>query len=238
MNHAAIIRQYLRDRHGEEFVAEAFPFVTISREAGAGGHTLAREILRKLEVLEPGPFSEEWEVFDHKLCLLIAEDKKFGVSFDQLLTEEYRSEVGQVISEMLAQRASRYQLYKRVFEIVRALAMLGKCVIVGRAGMCVAADMPLGVHIRLVAPEEVRIKRMMKMLEIGEKETARKVKEQDRDRRRLVNDFFGKDIGSPLLYDAVFNTDRLAVQEIAETVARMVIQKMARFRSNSLAPGA
>ena len=71
MNHAAVIRQFLRERRGEEFVAESFPFVTISREAGAGGHTLARDILRKLEIVQPGAFSEEWEVFDHKLCAMI-----------------------------------------------------------------------------------------------------------------------------------------------------------------------
>ncbi len=230
MNHAAIIRQYLRERRDEEFVADAYPFVTISREAGAGGHTLAREILRKLEQVQPGDFSEGWEVFDHKLCALIAEDEKLGVSFDQLLTEEYRSEVGQVVQELIEQRAKQYALYTRVFEIVRMLATLGKCVIVGRAGMCVTADMPLGVHVRLVAPEPVRVKRMMKLLDVGEEEALRKMREQDRDRHRLVKDFFGKNIDDPLLYDAVLNTDRLAIPEIAEVVARMVVQKMARFR--------
>ncbi len=230
MNHASVIRQYLRDRRGEEFVAESFPFVTISREAGAGGHTLAREILRKIELARAGAMSEEWEMFDHKLCALIAEDQKLGVSFDQLLTEEYRSEVGQVVNELIEQRSKRYEVYTRMFEIVRILATLGRCVIVGRAGMCVTADMPMGVHIRLVAPEPVRVKRMGKLLETGEEETRRLVREQDQDRRRLAKDFFGKDIEDPMLYDAVFNTDRLAIPEIAELVARMVVQRMARFR--------
>lgn len=236
MNHASIIRQFLRERRGEEFVAEVFPFVTISREAGAGGHTLARDILRRLEALRPGPLSEDWEVFDQKLCLLIAEDEKLGVTFDQLLTEEYRSEVSAVVSEMLAQRAKRYELYKRVFEIIRMLATLGKCVIVGRAGMCVTADMPLGVHVRLVAPESVRVKRMMKLLDVSESEARAKVKQQDRDRQRLVHDFFGKQIDDPLLYDAVFNTDRLAIPEVAEAVARMVLQKMERFKPDAKSP--
>lgn len=235
MNHVAIVKQYLRERGREELVAEGFPFVTISREAGAGGHTLAREILRKLEVKFPGDLSEGWEVFDHKLCVLIAQDEKLGVSFDQLLAEEYRSEVSQVIYEMITQKASRYKAYKRIFEIVRALATLGKCVIVGRAGMCVTQDMPLGVSIRLVAKEETRVKRMMQMLEIKDKEARQKVKEQDRDRRRLIQDFFAKDITDPKLYDAVFNTERLAIPEIAEVVVDMIGQKMARFAADNLA---
>lgn len=238
MNHAAIVRQYLRDRHDEELVVESFPFVTISREAGAGGHVLAREILLKLEQVSPGPFSEGWEMFDYKLCMLIAEDKALGVSFDQLLAEEYRSEVEQLVAEMISQKSSRYRVYKRAFEVVRILASLGKCVIVGRASMCVTADMPLGVHIRLVAPERVRLKRMMKLLEVGEKEAARKMKEQDAARHRLVYDFFGKDVEDPLLYDAVFNTDRMPTSDIAEAVARMVLQRAARLKKKPLAPRA
>jgi len=235
MNHVETVKLFLRSRGREELVAEGYPFVTISREAGAGGHTLAREILRQMEVKFPGELSEGWEVFDHKLCVLIAQDEKLGVSFDQLLAEEYRSEVSQVIYELIAQNASRYKAYKRIFEIVRALATLGKCVIVGRAGMCVTHDLPLGVNIRLVAHEETRVKRMMQMLEVNEKAARQKVKEQDRDRRRLIHDFFAKDITDPKLYDAVFNTERMAIPEIAEVVVDMVGQKMARFRADSLA---
>lgn len=229
INHVALVKQFLRNRSQEELVIDEYPFVTISREAAAGGHTLAREILRRLETKFPGDLAEGWEVFDHKLCLMIAQDEKLGITFDQLLAEEYRSEISQVINEMIAQKAARYRVYKTTFEIVRMLATIGKCVIVGRAGMCITADLPLGVNIRLVANRPVRVKRMMQLLEVGETEASRKVREQDRDRRRLVHDFFGKEITDPLLYDAIFNTDRMATEEIADVVVDMIAQKMARF---------
>lgn len=238
MNHADIVRHFLHDRATEELVTESFPFVTISREAGAGGHTVAREVVRKLEEIRPGAFAEGWEVFDHKLCLLIAEDKKLGISFERLLTEEYRTEVEQVISELLEKRVSSYELYKRIFEVVRTLAVLGKCVIVGRGGMCVTADMPLGVHIRLVAPLNLRVQRMAKMLEVTESEAQRKIKQQDGDRHRLVNDFFGKNIENPRLYDAVFNTETLSVSDIAESIARLVVAKKLRYKKARIAPRA
>ncbi len=233
MNHAKIIREYLRERRGEELVAESYPFVTISREAGAGGHTLAREILRKLENEVSGEAAEGWEVFDQKLCVLIAEDEKLGVSFDQLVTEEYRSEISAAVSEMLAQRARRLETYKRVFEIIRILGTLGKCVIVGRAGMCVTADMPLALHIRLVVPEAVRVKRMMKLLDVGEEEARRVMHQQDQDRHRLVKDFFGKNADDPLLYDAVFNSGRMPISEIAEVVARLIKRKFEHHKNGS-----
>lgn len=233
MNHSKIIREYLRERRGEELVADSYPFVTISREAGAGGHTLAREILRKLEHELSGEAAEGWEVFDQKLCAIIAEDEKLGVSFDQLVTEEYRSEISAAVSEMLAQRARRLETYRRVFEIIRILGTLGKCVIVGRAGMCVTSDMPLGLHIRLIAPESVRVKRMMKLLDVGEDEARRVMHQQDQDRHRLVKDFFGKNADDPFLYDAVFNTGRLPISEVAEVVARLIKQKFDRLKSGS-----
>jgi cytidylate kinase len=229
MNHTAIVKQYLKDRKSSDLVSEGFPFVTISRESGAGGHTLAREILRKVEKRFPGDFSEGWEVFDQKLCAIIAQDEKLGISFDALVDEEYRSEISQVIHEMIHQKASRYVVYKRVFEVVRLLATIGKCVIVGRGGMCVTADMTMGLNIRLVAGPVERLKRMMELMETGESEAVKAMRQQDRDRKRLIRDFFGKDIEDPLLYDAVFNTERLTVEEMAELVVEMMAQKMARF---------
>jgi hypothetical protein len=108
-----------------------FPFVTISRQSGAGGHTLAREIIRRQEMRLPAELAEGWELFDQKLCALIAQDEKIGISFDSLVEEEYRSEISQTIHEMIHQKASRYIVYKRMFEVVRLLATLGKCVVVG-----------------------------------------------------------------------------------------------------------
>lgn len=228
-NHASIIKQYLKDRASVAIQPQGYPFVTISRQAGAGGHTLARNILIKLEALYPKHGCDGWDVFDQKLCALIAQDDKIGYSFDALVTEEYRSEISQVIHELIRQKASRYAAYKRVFEVVRLLATLGKCVIVGRAGMCVTADMPLGVHVRLVASRETRIKNMMQLLETDEISARDAIRKQDRDRRRLVDDFFGKDIEEPGLYDLVINMDRVHSEEAAELIAHMLNQKLARF---------
>lgn len=230
MNHVAIIKQYLKSRQSEELVAEAYPFVTISREAGAGGHTLARDILRKLDGRFPEEFCEGWEVFDQKLCAVIAQDNSIGMTFDALVQEEYRSEATQIIHDLVAQRASRYVAYKRMFEVVRLLATLGKCVIVGRGGMCVTADMPLGVNIRLVADLKTRIRNMAQLLECSEAKAETAVHQGDKDRKRLIHDFFGKDISDPLLYDATFNAERMAIPEIADLVVDMVKQKLHRYQ--------
>jgi hypothetical protein len=89
--------------------------------------------------------------------------------------------------------------------------------------------MAMGVHIRLVASPETRMKRMMEVTEKDESSTEKIMRQQDRDRARLIHDFFGKDINDPILYDAILNTDRFTVEEMADIVIEMMIRKMARF---------
>ena len=102
MDHVTMLKRYLKARGRMNGDLEAGnPFVTISRQAGAGGHTLARDVVRAVEKDLPGELGEGWEVFDHRLCLLIAQDPDLSASFNTLLAEGYRSEISITIEEML-----------------------------------------------------------------------------------------------------------------------------------------
>jgi len=222
MNHSAVVKQFLKDRTTEDGLEKGFPFVTISREAGAGGHTLARQIIRSLEKKFTMDAANEWEVFDQKLCALLAENGETKASFDALVTEEYQSEVRQFVSDLISGQPTQYKLFKRIFEVVRLLGSVGKVVIVGRAGAFVTRDLPRGIHIRLVAREEVRVARMAKMLEVSEDKARKAVRTQDRARTRLVNDYFNCDNTNPVHYHAVFNSERISIPEVADIVADLV----------------
>lgn len=233
MDHASIVRAFLRERRGEEIVFDAYPFITISREAGAGGLSLAKAILNRLEELYAGSFGAGWEIFDRNLVDLIAEDASLHASLEELVHEEYRNSIPRVVSELILQRAELFSSYRKIFEVIRILAAIGKCIIVGRAGAIVAGDLPLGVHIRLVAPPEKRLKRMMELLGTDEAHARVTMLRQDESRRRLVRDFFCKDITDPLLYDAVFNTGKQEMSELADFVARAAKRKMDAYKSRS-----
>ena len=45
MDHLALLKQYIREKEDSDIVSHGFPFVTISRQSGAGGHMLAKAIL-------------------------------------------------------------------------------------------------------------------------------------------------------------------------------------------------
>lgn len=228
MNHVAAVRQFLKDRTTREGLATGYPFVTISRQAGAGGHTLSRQILRSLDRKFSYDLATDWDVFDQKMCALIAEDPASGTTFESLVTEEYHSEVRDFVGDLISGQPRQYKLYKRIFEVVRLLTSIGKVVMVGRAGAFVAADLPYGTHIRLVAREEVRIDRMAKMLDVTEAEARKAVRAQDRARARLVKDYFSADVTDPVHYHAVFNTEKMEIPAIADVVADLVGDQIKR----------
>lgn len=233
MNHLKLIHEYLRDRSSlKDIPPSGHPFITISRQAGAGGHLLAYVLMTDFLKFKDGELFQGWHVFDKDLCEIVAEDPSLQNSMESLVTERYKPALREFIDGLLTGDSSQYRHYKKTFEVVRVLALLGKVIIVGRAGACVTRDMPRGIHIRLAAPEPTRIRWMMKKLQIEKNKAADLVNEQDRDRRRMLRTFFDKDIDDPVLYDAVWNTERTSPHEISAAVIEMM-----RFRAQKQCEG-
>lgn len=224
MNHLKIIHDYLKSKRSlDSFEPGGLPFITISRESGAGGHLLAHVIQSDMGLLcKDDARFEGWHVFDKELCEVVAQDPEIQSSMEELLKEKYRSEYQGFIEELFTGRSVQYKLFKKTFQIVRILSCLGKVIIVGRAGCCVAQDLPGGIHIRLVAPEASRVRWTMKKMKLEKAKATTLIRKEQRERQRMVNDFFGRDISDPTLYDAVFNTAKMDMHEISYAVIDMI----------------
>lgn len=235
MNHAAVINKYLKERRRFDDLFHHYPFLTISREVGAGGHTIAREVIRKLEDRFPQQeMAQGWEVFDQKLCVMILQNTKLKVSFESLVKEEYVSESRQFVMDLLSGRSTQYTMFKKTFGIIRLLCRIGKVVIVGRGGANLTGDLPQGVHVRLVAGFDERVERMAKMLDLPVEKARVQVRDQDRNRSRLVKSYFNRDIADPHLYDAVYNTQTLDIASISDSIVSLIDHKMEMVRSGQI----
>jgi cytidylate kinase len=145
-----------------------------------------------------------------------------------LLSEEYHSETSRMIRDLIAGRDDEFEAYRTLFNIAYMLASLGKTVLVGRGCALVTAHMPMGVHIRLMASETVRLEHF-RADHPGERDhVLRQMHEQERNRARLARDFFSRDINDPLLYDAVFVLDDLRPDEVADLILTMVEDRVER----------
>jgi cytidylate kinase len=85
--------------------------------------------------------------------------------------------------------------------------------------------MPQGIHIRLVAPKAHRVVWMMKRFKLGKEEASKTIDKQDSDRRKLIKLFFHRDIENPLLYDAVWNTEKVPLELITRATIDMILER-------------
>lgn len=203
-----------------------YPFITISRQAGAGGHSLATALLKEIERRVADPLFRDWQVFDNELCHLVMRDEHLKVTLDSLMTEKFRTEFEDFWAAFLGTESPQLTVAKKVCECIRTLAKVGKVIVVGRGGACLTRDLKTGVHVRLVAPFEARVKRIMELRQVREAEAKRLVEEWDHSRAKLIKTYFSRDIEDPLLYDVTWNTDQVPMEMIARAVVEMVCRKV------------
>lgn len=226
MNHLKMIQQFLKERRDFEDLPEyGYPFVTISRQAGAGGHLLSYVILTEFLKHRQDPAFEGWHVFDKDLVEIVAKDPLLQSDMEVMVSQKYMTQINDFFESLLTGKTDEHSLHRTMFKVVRMLALIGKVVIVGRGGALVTADLPQGVHIRLIAPEAHRVVWMMKRFRMNKEEAREAVLKQDSDRRKLIKLFFHRDIDDPLLYDMVWNTGKVQLDIIAATTVNLIRQR-------------
>ena len=94
----------------------------------------------------------------------------------------------------------------------------GNVIIVGRGGMAALQDKPDVMHVRIVAPPEVRIKRVQQREGITEEEARQRVDWRDRTDVEWIKRYFDLDSHEPGLYDLVINTRNITPAVAVEMI--------------------
>jgi cytidylate kinase len=175
--------------------------ITVSRQVGSLGTEIAREAARslnyqyvdkeKLEQLLKGfGFPEpEMEKFDEK-------KPPFWDSFSM----------------------ERKKFVHATQGVLYDLASKGRVVIVGRGGQVLLKDVPGTLHLRIIAPFEKRVKRMVETGGFDEKQAARFLRQSDQDSSGYIQTFFHADWDDPSVYDLNINTAHLSVETVVKII--------------------
>jgi len=226
MNHLKMIQQFLKEKRDFEDIPDTgFPFVTISRQSGAGGNLLSAALHGEFLKHREKSIFEGWHVFDKELCDLVARDPLLLNDIEGLMAKKYRSEFNAFVESLLTGRSETQNLERNTFKVVRMLALIGKVILVGRGSALITADLAQSVHIRLVAPEAHRIARIMKNLRLSKEDARELMEQQDESRRKLIKLFFQRDIEDPLLYDVVWNTGKVGLDLIAQNTVDLILKR-------------
>ena len=200
--------------------------LTVSRQFGAGGKTLADRIAQRLG----------YTVATEAIIEQLAESARIspkGIS--DLDTEQGWScppasgimAAGRFIERLLHPQRNFMdgQVYLQLLrEIVPKIAERGNTVIVGRGAQFILRGFPDTYHILLVAKMPDRIRFMIDHYNLLLPEAKRIVRRQDRRRQRLMQLLYQDDFDRPWNYDLVLNMSKLTMQSAAAMVCRMVAE--------------
>jgi cytidylate kinase len=102
--------------------------------------------------------------------------------------------------------------------VIRQLAGSQSIVIQGRGSQFILKDFPGAIHVMIVAPVEVRVKRVMEKQKLNEEDARKEIARFDGGSREFVKRYFQADIVDPLNYDAVINTNHLSIEGAASMI--------------------
>jgi cytidylate kinase len=181
--------------------------ITVTREYGAGGYEVARRLAESLG----------WELLDRELLHRAA-------ALEHLPDAELER-----LDEKAVRLADRFRLHPPhqqylhgLREAARQAADKGDVVLVGRGTGQLLADAPNVFHLRLVAPREWRATRMARQEGWTQEAARARCAEEDRNRDRFTRYFFGDAPFQSASYHAVFNTERVLLEDVSACVAGLV----------------
>lgn len=219
----AAVRSHVHTIGGRPNTAEQSPpFITISREAGAGGRSLMHGLVNRLNDLDPpGLGQTPWHGFDKELVEKVSQDHNLHKTLVDLLGEQCHSWLHDVFAGLTSQ-TTETQVYRRVAETIRGLAQGGRVVIVGRGGVFITQNMPRGVHIQVVAPFEHRVEQMAKLMNADHKHAASEVRRIDQNRDSFYKRYWPDTPLSPSIFTATFNSAAMSDEKMVEAVLPLI----------------
>ncbi len=204
--------------------------ITISRERGSGGRSVASLLSRDLGM----------KCYGKEIIYEIAQRAGVATEFVEKYDQEHYNKWNLIIDSLrISSRFSpdyglnfnpaniepeifftedRY--LKATQEILRKLASQSGCIFLGRGSQLIFQDRQDALHVRLVAPPDVCIQRIAQMLNVPAKEAAKNVQDVDRSRANYLRDFYSADVNDSKYYHVTINTGKFEYGEACEIIKR------------------
>lgn len=181
--------------------------VTVSTGAGAGGRSVAQRLAERLDV----------PLFDKEILNAVAKE----AHVDRAVLERLDERVDGLRGAWLRSLLTGENLFKEPYRRNLINAILGiACssgVILGRGANFVLAHRPV-LRARIVGTPDACAERLADEEGIDVEAARRKVTETDKERSEFIRTLYDRDINDPTAYDLVINSDRIALEKIAEHI--------------------
>ncbi len=105
--------------------------------------------------------------------------------------------------------------FQTLESVVKDLARSPSIVIQGRGSQFILRDFPRALHVQVVAPLEIRVRRVMEDRKVEAEAAKQKIIRFATSSRDYVKRFFRTEVEDPVHYDLVINTGSLNYQDAA-----------------------
>lgn len=197
----------------------AYRIITVSRQFGSGGRTIAHGLADALG----------YAYYDKELVKEVALETGFSTEYIEEKGEyansksplSYAFAPAGIPGVMNGMTAADY-LYSIQRKVILDLADRGSCVIVGRCADHILKDRPDTLHVFIHADDAYRAQRIVRLY--GETEKSPKKRLSDKDGRRAANykHFTGKDWGMSENYDLSLNSAKMGEEACIELLTHLV----------------
>jgi cytidylate kinase len=201
----------LTDDEKEKTVA--IPVVTVSMEPGSGGFMVAEALAKRLG----------YDLYHKNILNAIAASADTNSEVMELIEKERFSKIQDFVTALLQEQYVYSGDYlQHLKRIVTSLGIIGRAVIVGRGANLILPP-EKRFAIRIIAPEEIRVKNVAFHFGVSLAEAKKRIKNRENKRKTFIKNTFHKDIADIASYDLVINTARLDLPAAVETVIGAIL---------------
>ena len=203
-------------------VGQGIRFITISRQAGSGGQSLATELANAINRLCPG--DKPWCEWDHDLVEKVGAEHHIPNAFIEAMEDADHRWFNEFVASLsMSCDPEAFKVYRRVAMTIRALAGAGNAIIVGRGGVFITEGLACGLHLRLVAPVEFRVRQMADRLQMPLDEAAVRVHEIDRNRLTFYRQHWPRKSIGPESFAVTFNTAQVTEAQMVASLLPLIM---------------
>ncbi|MCX5831845.1 MAG: cytidylate kinase-like family protein [Deltaproteobacteria bacterium] len=199
-------RSVTAERDGE--VKVYHPVITISREPGTGGTVIAKRLAEALGM----------DIMSNQIIHKVAESVQMSEKVVSSLDEKDVKKRDNWLTSLFESRHLWPDNYLRhLMKVISTIGRHGNAVILGRGANYI---LPLEetFRVRLVAPKEARIARVMASRGSSRKEAEEYITQTGSNRDAFIRKYFHTNIADPAHYDLVIDSSRLGIDGTIETI--------------------
>jgi cytidylate kinase len=200
------------------------PFITLSRQPGAGASTLPKQFVEAIN--KTLPEDQHWTCWDRELLQKVAADMHLPAHLVESIEDHQRSWFSDVLESLSfsddSRAACEAKIYNHVSQTIRALAQAGRAVIADCGGIFITRRMRGGIHVRLVAPFEHRVAFMAMEYHLTPDKAAARIKELEHNRLAFYRLYWANESIGTETFALTINTAEVGTEATIEMLKALV----------------